>query len=403
MAGLPATASQALAALQHQSFVRAKQWRYAESIRPLEQGVALSERYFGRLSERTIWSLGFLSNTYGRFGERHLQLQVASDAWQRARQAFEARRPDTTLTHVERWYGDALQRNDRNAEAVTVLRRVLADQRRLDQNITPRLRNAMAPLALALARRGELAEALPLMRQCVALEREQNPVESDDRLLYSLRLATVLELAGHVDETLQETDRADAIAARLGLPNPRAVIQRSLRRAGALAQRGQLDAAAALAGELVPRAAAVDADYLAQAETLAARIERGQRQQAAARDRLLRVTRGAGFALLLPSTRSAAHAELGLAQLDLDAVDAAREPLQRCREAFVQAQIEASVVVEPCLVGEARLALRDGRAQEAAALLDPLLRQWQELDAAPVRQAEVRHWLARAREAAVNR
>ena len=79
LAGLPATASDALDALRQRAFVLAKQSRAAESYFALRQAIDLSARQFGPQHEDTIWLLGSLANTYGRFGERRLELEAASE------------------------------------------------------------------------------------------------------------------------------------------------------------------------------------------------------------------------------------------------------------------------------------------------------------------------------------
>ncbi len=399
LAGVPATTSDALDALKQRAFVLAKQSRAEESYLTLRQAIDLSGRQFGPQHENTIWLLGSLANTYGRFGERRLELEAASEAWRRATRAVGTQRPNLTLISVERWYSEALRRNDRLAEALPIARRVLAEQRQLDAATTVRVRNAMLPLALTLAANGRIVEALPLMREAVALEQQQNPLESDDRLAFAGANAVILAQAGHIDAAWRESERAEAIAARLAQRDTHAEQVRALRRARLLIWRGELDAAAQ-AAESIIRAAGVDPGLAAHAELVRATVERLQVRPAAARDRLRRLLAAASFPALLPSAQAAAYAELGLATLDLGAFEQARAPLQRCREIYAGLRVAVSVNMESCIIGQARARLHEGSAAEAQALLLPLGREWQELGADARRSAPLRRWLEHARQGA---
>src|SRR5262249_44341511 len=100
--GLPGTAVLAVDALEQQSFILAKLNHSEASYAALRQAIAIGEQYLGPNHEDTVWALGLLSNTYGRFGERRLQLDLATRAVDRARVALAPRRPQLTLSAVER-------------------------------------------------------------------------------------------------------------------------------------------------------------------------------------------------------------------------------------------------------------------------------------------------------------
>ncbi len=206
LAGLPAhpeLAEVATMALRQQSFQRAKRDEVEPSYAPLKQAIEIAERYLGPNHADTAATMGLLSNTYGRFGEHKMQLATAQEALTRAMAGLGAQRPHLTLTAVERWYAEALRRNDRPADAVPILRRVLGDQRRLDGSDTPRVRDAIYQLGLALAEAGELGEAIALVRETVALEARQNGSDdNEDRRNFRAALAVVLGFARRADEAL---------------------------------------------------------------------------------------------------------------------------------------------------------------------------------------------------------
>lgn len=196
LACLPESAEVATMALRQQSFQRAKRNQVEPSYAPLKQAIDIAERHLGPNHADTAATMGLLSNTYGRFGEHKLQLAAAQEALTRAMAGLGEQRPHLTLTAVERWYAEALRRNDRPADAVPILRRVVEDQRQLDGSDTPRARNALYQLGLALAEAGQLGEALTLLRDVVALEaRQNNGNDNEDRRNYRASLATVLCLA----------------------------------------------------------------------------------------------------------------------------------------------------------------------------------------------------------------
>lgn len=149
LAGLPDTAEVATMALRQQSFQRAKREEVEPSYAPLKQAIEIAERHLGPNHADTAAAMGLLSNTCGRFGEHRMQLATAQEALTRAMVGLGSQRPHLTLTAVERWYAEALRRNDRPADAVPILRRVLEDQRQLDGSDTPRARHAIYQLGRA--------------------------------------------------------------------------------------------------------------------------------------------------------------------------------------------------------------------------------------------------------------
>jgi len=398
--GLPATADVAVEALKEQSFALAKFNRPEASYAPLRESIQLAEKYYGRLDQRTISGLELLANTYARFGDRAKEMATATDAVDRARHAFGAQRPHNTLIATERTYADALRNSDRPADSAVILRGVVADQQRLDAAETMRVRNAKLRLGSALHLSGQIEEGLSLVREAVALEREQNPAESDDRLAFGMALASALASAERTDEWMAEEDRLAGVVARLGTETHRGAVIRRVRRARLLALLGKSAEAQALVTEADSMANPSEEDLRVEAELVAALDARLQLHLSKALARLERTMHEHTLETLPPKVQSDVAAELGTVRLELGDLSASEKELVRCRELFTRAQVEPSIPVSTCLVGAARLDLRQGRFAEAEQLLIPLATSWGRLNPDSPRRGEILHWLARAENGA---
>ena len=244
--GLPATATLAVDALEQQSFMLAKLNQSEASYAALRQAIAIGEQYLGPNHEETVWALGLLSNTYARFGNRRLQLDLATRAVDRARRVLGPRRPQLTLTAVERWYADALRANGRPGEAVPILWQVLKDQQQLDP--TPTVRVPAPGAALPGADRHRAHRGLPAARGHRP-EPAAEPAESDDRRLH--RPARRRARLGATDRgSAHRGRRLKAMVERLGVEPPPAMLQRRIRRATTSWRCGDfLRGGAARAGE----------------------------------------------------------------------------------------------------------------------------------------------------------
>lgn len=398
--GLPATALQLGELLEEQAFVLAKLNRIEPSYAALREAIDTSEKYFGPLSEEAIWQLGALSNTYGRFGERERQLETAIEALKRAESVWGDQRPQNTLIAVERWYAEALGANNRPRDALPILRRVVSDQHRLDAAVSNRVRNANLALARALLATGDVAAALPMMREVKALELQQNPAESDDRLSFGDALAFALLDARQLDEALGELLRTRAIAGRLGRESVARALRRDVRYALLLALRGESVAATQAASDAALRATqetSADAPELhTQAQLATAVNARLQSQPSTALEILERLTSADNARASRPALQSSIAAELGNTLLDLGRDAQAGAALTRCRDLYARAQIDESVLVASCLVGSARFALRAGDEQAAEAYLRPLVAQWEGVNPGSAWHGEALYWLARA-------
>jgi serine/threonine-protein kinase len=396
--GLPATAEVLLEALKVQSFAVAKLNRPAASYAPLREAIELGEKQFGRDDERTIDVLGLLANTYGRFADRPNQLATAADAVERARRAFGHQRPQNLLTMMERFYADALWANDRPADAVVVLRQVVADHQRLDAAETMRGRNAQQTLAIALFLSGQLDEGLALMRRMVEIEQQQNPVESDDRRGYASGLASALAAAQRLEEWAAEEERLGGIIARLGTEPRSTALTRTIRRARLAALQGRSAEAQSLARQVLDGVKSGEESWRIQAEIVAALDDRLQLRPRVALTRMERLAGEEASGALNAKARSDLAAELGRAMLEVGDPRGAEPELRRCREFFARGQVSPSIPVTPCLVGGARLALQSGRPAEAEQLLLPLAASWERVNPDGPGRGEVLYWLAHAEQ-----
>jgi tetratricopeptide (TPR) repeat protein len=394
-AGMPATVETMLDALRMDSFVRAKLNRRDASYASLDEAIAIAEERFGALDERTLWLLGLRSNTYGRFGEAARQLRAAEIALERTNRALGDQRPHNAMIAMERWYAEALRANGRPGDAVPILRRVVADQEKLDAAPTVRVRNARYALANALIASGRIEEGLPMLREAVQLERRQNPADSDDRRAYADGLTQGLVQAGFVDEAWQQLLYAGAVAERVGNDIPRNSVARLLRRARLLAMRNRSAESLAAVDEAMRRSTDLPPMFAALARLARALDARLQGHPRDVLDALAAIPdRSDGE---VPSALTAAAAgERAAAYLELGDLASARAAAESCGTAQAAAQIEPSVLTHSCDVARARAALADGDARRARALLDRLCARWDSSNASSPWHGEALVWRAAA-------
>jgi eukaryotic-like serine/threonine-protein kinase len=393
---LPATAEEAVVALQLKSFKLAKLNQAEPSYAALKQAIAIGEQHLGVDHSLTINQIGLLSNTYGRFSDRPHQLEMATEAMKRAQRALTVKRPDITLSSVERWYAEALRSSGKPADAIPVLRRIIVDQEKLDASVvTSRVRNSKIQLAYALRSAGELAEALPLMREVVALEIQQSPVEADDRRAYADGLAETLASARFVDDALKENDRAAAVSARIGNEIPLSGLNRTLRKARLLALQGEFSQAYNFAQETAEKAGEKYPQVSASAlwvEALNWQLQAKPDQTLEVLDRLAKVHSLEKLPMPLQSDIAATR---GLALLNRGELAAAEKLFTQCRALFTSAQITPSVRVSDCLIGQARVALLQGKAAQAEQALESLVAAWASVNAHSPWHGEALYWLSR--------
>lgn len=395
MAGVPATLDIAMFALRMQSFQIAKLNRAEASYVPLKQALALAGEHLGTHHNETIHTLGLLSNTYGRFGERALQLDTAAEAVRRAEEAFGPQRPHLTLTAVERWYAEALRANDLPGDAIPILRRVLQDQRQLDAADTLRVRNAMLQLGLAQAEAGELAQALQWLRQAMALEAQHNPIDSEDRVIFAESLAAALAMARRPNEALALLEKVDPVAQRLPPSSPARQLAIRLRHARLLALAGHPRSARHAAEEVAREVGEVPSALRAEAWHLAGLNARLQGQPREAHGFAQRAWDDPGRALARPATRAAIAAELATVWLDRGEPARAEPLVREALASYAKAQVTKSARSATAWIAQARLHLNAGRLDEAQAALLPLRTAWAEVAPGSEWEGETLYWLAR--------
>lgn len=397
---LPAASEELANALKLKSFKLAKLNQAEPSINALKQAIVIAEEQLGKDHPRTILFLGFLSNTYGRFGEHSQQLSVATEAHERATRVLSSQRPNNILSNVERWYGEALRRNERPADAIPILRRVLADQEQLDGSITLRSRNAKVQLSIALQSFGELTEALKLMREAVALEMKQNATEGDDRRSFADAIAELLSIARHVDEGLAENTRASEVSARVGNNSARSTIARLLRQARLLAMNAEFDEAHVHISRALLLAKDEKTPSPAAALLTQAYILQLQGNSVGALEVLEQLGSSDHIEALPFKLQSDIAAIQGLALLTQGDMKAAAEQFKTCELKFKLAQINPSAMVTECLTGAARLALANADPMQAIQILAPLERSWANVNHGSPWHGEALYWLAQAQSAA---
>jgi eukaryotic-like serine/threonine-protein kinase len=397
LAGLPATAVDAVDALRSHSFQLAKQDLVQPSYDALLQAIEIGERHLGPSHEETLTAMGLLSNTYGRFGEPKKQLEVASVAMQRAEMALGRARPNNTLTAIERWYAEALRRNDRPRDALPILRRVVIDQRASDAAETARVRNALYQLGLALGEVGELPEAISLVQQVVALEAQHNIVDNEDRLNYSTSLATVLGFAARAEEALRLMDQLQPLRVKLG--QDKGLQQRviALRRARMLAlagRGGDAQAAAQQAAEMSEERL----DLRIEAWTVMAL---NHRLQGRAKQALVQAQAAWAHptrATMRPRVQAAVACELAAAALTLGQTSTAQDHVRTALKLYETAQVGVSPISATAWLVQARLDVAAGRMREAQQTLKTLAQMWTAVHPGSAWHAEATYWQALADE-----
>jgi eukaryotic-like serine/threonine-protein kinase len=396
--GLPATVEVAILVLRDKSFALAKLNRVEESYSALREAIQLGEKYLGRLDARTISALELLANTYHRFEDVPNEMATATDAVERARQAFGAQRPHNILLACERTYAEALLTQGRPGDAATILRGVLADQKRLDSAETMRVQHAKLRLGFALQLSGRLGEGLSLIREAVALERTQNPADSDDRAGYAGFLAGALAAAERVDEWMAQEDELSTIMSRVGrVPHGAELVQR-IRKARLAALLGRSAEVRLLVADVESKTSPKEVRARSLAEVVSALDARLQLRLPEALERLEGIVNGPKLAALPRRAQAEVAAELGTVRLDLGDLSGAEQELERCREVFVGVQMGPSIPMTTCLVGAARLRLGKGRFAEAEEILLPLAAAWEQVNPEGSGRGVVLHWLTRAED-----
>ena len=203
-------------ALEEHGFVHAKRARETESIAALNESLDVATRHFGAGSDNALLARVALSNNLIHFARKAEALEAIAPALALARAAHGEHRPHRVLLVVERGQADAMASNQRPRDAVPLLRQVLADQRALDNEETPRVREAMTFLGKALMLSGRLDEAASLFEQAAALHEQLTGGMNHEAAGAQTWRGRVCVLAGDGPGALRHLARSDEIAATLG-------------------------------------------------------------------------------------------------------------------------------------------------------------------------------------------
>lgn len=397
LAGLPSTAEDAVELLQSRSFQVAKQDQAEPSYALLRQAQQIGEQHLGESHPSTLTALGLLSNTYGRFGQYRQQLDTATIAMQRAEIALGTRRPDITLTVIERWYAEALRRNDRPRDALAILRRVLTDQRALDGAETPRVRNALYQLGLAFGETGDVAEAIEQVQKVVALEAQHNTQANEDRLSYGFALGTVLGFAWRADDALAQYDNMFDLHRGLGASDGASLRFSRMRYARALALAGR-DREAVQTIDALLALPDTGNDLRLEALTVLALNHRLQGRAQAAFEQAQRLWNDAARAGSRPRAQAHIASELAAAALALGQMAVARQYAEQALALYSRAQVGVSPLSATAWLTQARVDLAAGKVHGAHNALSALQAAWASANPGSPWQAEAALWLAVAEE-----
>lgn len=399
---LPESAELVADAWSEKGFMARKTSEPESAVPMMQRAVEYAESHLGKYHGATIYYLGLLADTHGLQGRHEEQLRIAKDAVDRAREAFSNQRPHNMLTAAERFYGTALRRAERPADAIPLFERALADQRQLDTLDTGRVRYAMHELAAALLASGRLDEALPHLRKVVALEQVNNQYESDNRVIAGIPLVQGLVHARLLDEALREDQRIAEVQARVGRLTPRVVATQKLRRAELLALTGRAAEAEAMALDVVRNAEGLPPQTLAHALKTAAMNARLADQLDTAERHIL-----AASAVKLPEQgvallKSDIAAERALIALDRRDTMSARAAAERCRTLMTTAQTAAAARTHTCVLAGARVAIGSNDPVGAARELELLATSWVRTNPGNPWHGEVLYWASRAQRDAGN-
>lgn len=196
LAELPASAVDAVFALRSQGYVLTRVGKKEEAYAALARAIDIGERLLGENDADTLRTIGLLSAVQGQFGDREEQLKTALLCIQRAQQTFGTRRPHGVLSMAERRYADALADGGQGEQAVPLYQRVLQDRKALDAYGSYRVLNASFTLARVLVELKRVDEALPLMRETVALQQRLNAKDGMQRDIYGKAMVALLVKAG---------------------------------------------------------------------------------------------------------------------------------------------------------------------------------------------------------------
>lgn len=254
-AAQPSQAKLLALVLEESAWVHAKRAREAESIGALREAVAVATEHLGEGSDSALLARVALSNHLIHFARKAEALEAVGPALALARAAHGAHRPHRVLLMVERGQADAMASNQRPRDAVDLLRQALADQRSLDSEETPRVREALTMLGKALLLSGRLDEAAAMFDEAAALHEKLSGGVNHEGAGAQTWRARAAAMRGDGHAALLHLARAHEIAATLGDEGEAQTRNRAALHALALALAGA-------SGEALAATAACEAEPL---------------------------------------------------------------------------------------------------------------------------------------------
>ncbi len=237
-------------ALENLAIAYGANGRELEATSALNEGLELAEHRLGEDSDEALSLRVALSNTLIHFGRKAEALAAMGSALEIARTAYGAQRPHRMLLSVERAQANAMASNNRPGDAAVLLRQALADERALDVDDTPRVREAMTFLGKALLLSGCLDEAAALFAEATALLiRLTGGTNQETAGAHTWQGRTAL-MQGDGPAALHYLGQALALAATLPEDNASLRRNRECLRCWALALAGHADEALTAADAL---------------------------------------------------------------------------------------------------------------------------------------------------------
>ncbi len=388
---LPSTAEDLAQAHMQKAYLAARRADETSAVENIQRAVDLAEQYFGKESPQAIQYLGNLSNIYGVFSRRAPQLQAAATAYTKAINTMEGSRPNDDLINAETMYANALVANDRAAEAIPLLRRVVEDRLNLDTLETHRVRNARSSLANALLTSGYLDEGIALARKVVADELAANKVDSTDRILLGNQLVRGLVVAKLLDDAATEVARISGVAGQLSeLTN----LIRDVRLARLFFLRSDVMSAETTLDQIADTLNKYPAENIAALVVRAegARLQNDFVTSKVRLDAALAALNSVPISLL---TQANLSTEMGRYFLSRGSFDQAADHLNRCRSIYDRLQPSVSTLAADCYVGLAQLHLKAKEPAIAMRLLSPVVDAWSRVNPGNAWHGEALYWLSR--------
>jgi len=350
----------------------------------------------GRLGDHhkaTIEALSQWSNMLLLVGKPAEALATANRGVTAARALYP--RPHPMISSLERYLANAQMRTGTPKDAATVLAQVLEDEKVAHGPNATQVAQAQYNLGNALIFSGQLQAGLQHLH--AADEALLRLVPNDHRNHWARRsnLAGAYLAARLPAEALRILDEADRAARVAGVDVEQSSVPKR-QRAVALTRLGRFAEAVAeyktLSSNKTP-ASPLEQARTARGLALMARLE-GRTTDAVLN------ARAAVAALegqpLNVSDRAATRAELGLALLETGDLIAAESALKTSRSEFTEGQVGVSPDVLDVEVALARLALVQGKQNEAVVLLEETQKYWRDIDPTSLDAAAVEYWRARA-------